>query len=113
MALSIAVSISERAFREGSTNAAEKFDLIIGASGSEIQLVLSTVFLQPTKLNLIDYAILNEIKQNPNTAWAAPLTFDMPIIGTDNTFIEKFILSYRNNNYSIKILKRLSARIAV
>lgn len=68
VALSIAVSISERAFREGSTNAAEKFDLIIGASGSEIQLVLSTVFLQPTKLNLIDYAILNEIKQNPNTA---------------------------------------------
>lgn len=94
MALRIAVSISERAFREGSTNAAEKFDLIIGASGSEIQLVLSTVFLRPTKLNLIDYAILNEIKQNPNTAWAAPLTFgdyfqDMPIIGTDNTFIEK------------------------
>lgn len=94
VALSIAVSISERAFREGSTNAAEKFDLIIGASGSEIQLALSTVFLQPTKLNFIDYAILNEIKQNPNTAWAAPLTFgdyfqDMPIIGTDNTFIEK------------------------
>lgn len=46
VALGVAVTLQERALRLGSARAAEKFDLIIGAAGSETQLVLSSVFLR-------------------------------------------------------------------
>ena len=45
-ALGVAVTLEERALRLGSARASEKFDLVIGAPGSETQLVLSSVFLQ-------------------------------------------------------------------
>jgi putative ABC transport system permease protein len=40
-ALSIGVTLQERALRLGSARAADKFDLVIGAAGSETKLVLS------------------------------------------------------------------------
>ena len=43
-----------RALREGSARAADAFDLLIGAPGSETQLVLTSVYLQPASLDLID-----------------------------------------------------------
>lgn len=44
-ALSISVGLQERALRMGSAKAADRFDLVIGAPGSETQLLLSSVFL--------------------------------------------------------------------
>ena len=45
VALGVAISAQSRALREGSSRAADLFDLIIGTPGSETQLVLSTVYL--------------------------------------------------------------------
>ncbi|QTF06812.1 FtsX-like permease family protein [Brenneria izadpanahii] len=86
-ALSISVSLQERALRMGSAKAAERFDLVIGAPGSETQLVLSSVFLQPSALTLIPAQILDDLAKNPLVAWAAPIAFGdfyqgMPIVGT-------------------------------
>ncbi|KGA34794.1 FtsX-like permease family protein [Pectobacterium odoriferum] len=86
-ALSISVSLQERALRMGSAKAADRFDLVIGAPGSETQLVLSSVFLQPSALTLVPAQVLTDLEKNPLVAWAAPVAFGdfyqgMPIIGT-------------------------------
>ncbi|PJG85972.1 ABC transporter permease [Conservatibacter flavescens] len=92
VALSMTVNLQERAFREGSTKAAERFDLVIGGLGSETQLVLSTVYLQPAMLPLIPTQHLTELEKNPQVQWAAPLAFGdfyqgMPLVGTNKAFI--------------------------
>ncbi|RLM25157.1 ABC transporter substrate-binding protein [Brenneria alni] len=86
-ALSISVSLQERALRMGSAKAADRFDLVIGAPGSETQLVLSSVFLQPAALTLIPAQVLDDLAKNPLVAWASPVAFGdfyqgMPIVGT-------------------------------
>ncbi|MEC5343817.1 FtsX-like permease family protein [Brenneria populi] len=91
-ALSISVSLQERALRMGSAKAAERFDLVIGAPGSETQLVLSSVFLQPSALTLIPARVLDDLASNPLVAWAAPVAFGdfyqgMPIVGTTEPLV--------------------------
>lgn len=91
-ALSISVSLQERALRMGSAKAAERFDLVIGAPGSETQLVLSSVFLQPSALTLIPAQVLDDLAKNPLVAWAAPVAFGdfyqgMPIVGTTEPLV--------------------------
>ncbi|PVX33443.1 putative ABC transport system permease protein [Pasteurella langaaensis DSM 22999] len=92
VALSVTVNLQERAFREGSARAAERFDLVIGGLGSETQLVLSTVFLQPSPLPLIDTQNLTALEADSRVKWVAPLalgdfTKGMPIIGTSKVFV--------------------------
>lgn len=91
-ALSISVSLQERALRMGSAKAADRFDLVIGAPGSETQLVLSSVFLQPSALTLIPAQVLDDVQKNPLVAWAAPVAFGdfyqgMPIVGTNSALV--------------------------
>ncbi|WP_180900161.1 FtsX-like permease family protein [Martelella soudanensis] len=86
-ALGVAVTLEERALRLGSARASEKFDLVIGAPGSETQLVLSSVFLQAADLPLMDGDILPALQADPRVAWAAPIGFGdsyagYPIVGT-------------------------------
>ncbi len=50
VALCTVVTLQERAVRLGSARAAEKFDLVVGAAGSETQLTPFCVFLQPAPL---------------------------------------------------------------
>jgi putative ABC transport system permease protein len=92
VALGVAVSAQERALREGSARAAEAFDLLIGAPGSETQLVLSTVYLQPGALDLIDGRLLVELDADREVAFAAPIGFGdsyagYPIVGTTAAFL--------------------------
>ncbi|KAA8996388.1 FtsX-like permease family protein [Affinibrenneria salicis] len=91
-ALSIAVSLQERALRLGSARAADRFDLVIGAPGSETQLVLTTVFLQPAALSLLPAHVLTDLQHNPLVAWAAPVALGdfyrgMPVIGTSPALV--------------------------
>ena len=86
-ALSVSVTLQERALRLGSARAADKFDLIIGAAASETQLVLSSVFLQPSPLPLVSGQVLHKLSQDERVKWAAPIGFGdnyqtYPIIGT-------------------------------
>jgi putative ABC transport system permease protein len=86
------ITLEERALREGSAKAAERFDLLVGAAGSETQLVLSVVYLHSSPLPLLDGKYYLDILDNPLTFWAAPIAFgdyyfDMPIIGTNAVLI--------------------------
>jgi len=91
-ALGVAVTLQERSLRLGSARAADKFDLVVGAAGSETQLVLSSIFLQAAPLPLVDGSILTRLSADPRVDWAAPVGFGdsfsgYPIIGTTTKLI--------------------------
>ena len=92
VALGVAVTLQERALRLGSARAADKFDLVIGAAGSETQLVLSTVFLQTSPLPLMRGDVLARLSRDPRVEWAAPVGFGdvfqgYPIVGTTTALV--------------------------
>jgi putative ABC transport system permease protein len=92
VALGVAVSAQERALRQGSARAADPFDVLIGAPGSQTQLVLSTVYLQPASLDLVDGAVLREAANMAGVVYAAPVGFGdnyqgYPIVGTIAEFV--------------------------
>ncbi|MFO1037580.1 MAG: FtsX-like permease family protein [Geminicoccaceae bacterium] len=92
--LGVAVSAQERALREGSARAADAFDLLIGSRGSEVQLVLSTVYLQPAAIDLIPGRILVDLGVDPGVAYAAPIGFGdswrgHPIVGSTADFVTR------------------------
>jgi putative ABC transport system permease protein len=92
VALGVAVSAQERALRKGSARAAEPFDLLIGAPGSPTQLVLSSVYLQPASINLVDGEILRTLTETEGVKYAAPLGFGdsyrgYPIVGSTADFV--------------------------
>ncbi|MFT3960284.1 FtsX-like permease family protein [Propionivibrio sp.] len=91
LATGIAVISQERALRQGSARAADDFDLLIGAPGSPTQLVLSTVFLQPQAIPLVNGDVLARAAASPGIAYAAPIAFGdhwrgHPIVGTTAAF---------------------------
>ncbi|MDH6266932.1 putative ABC transport system permease protein [Rhizobium sp. SG_E_25_P2] len=93
VALGVTVTLQERALRLGSARAADKFDLVIGAAGSENQLVLSSVFLQASALPLMDGGVLQKLAKDPRVAWVAPIGFGdsyqhYPIVGSTRVLVE-------------------------
>lgn len=92
-ALGVAVTLQERALRLGSARAADKFDLVVGAAGSETQLVLSSIFLQAAPLPLVSGKVLHDLTEDPRVLWAAPVGFGdsfdgHPIVGTTTALID-------------------------
>jgi putative ABC transport system permease protein len=91
VALGVAVSAQERALRRGSAQAADAFDLMIGAPGGPTQLVLSGVYLQAAALPLVRGAVLQRLQGEAGVAFAAPLAFGdrhrgHPVVGTTAPF---------------------------
>jgi len=92
VALSSVVTLQERAVRLGTARASDKFDLVIGAAGSDTQLTLSSVFLQPSPLPLMNGAMLGRLTNDSRVAFAAPIGFGdsamgFPIVGTTTSLI--------------------------
>jgi putative ABC transport system permease protein len=92
VALGVAVTAQERALRQASTRAAERFDLIVGASGSSTQLVLTTVYLQAAPLNLLPAQTLSALSREPGAADLAPVAVTdsyrgHTIVGTTAAFV--------------------------
>lgn len=92
VALSSVVTLQERAVRLGTARASDKFDLVIGAAGSDTQLTLSSVFLQPSPLPLMSGAMLGKLANDNRVAFAAPIGFGdsamgFPIVGTTTALI--------------------------
>jgi putative ABC transport system permease protein len=90
-AISLGVTAVERAVREASTRAANRFDLIVGAAGSDTQLVLTSVYLQAAALKLMPGDVLQRLQADPGVIYAAPMaTGDSyqayPIVGTTQVF---------------------------
>ncbi|KAA5613325.1 ABC transporter permease [Rhodovastum atsumiense] len=95
VAIGIAVGAQERAIRQGTARAADDFPLLVGAPGSQTQLVLTSVFLQPEALPLVEGALLNRLAADPRVAGVAPIAFGdivrgWPVVGTTRDFAARW-----------------------
>ena len=75
VAAGIAVISQERALRQGSARAADDFDLLVGAPGSNTQLVLTSVYLRAQAIPLLDGELLAKASTAPGVKYAAPIAF--------------------------------------
>jgi putative ABC transport system permease protein len=92
VALGAGLVAQERALRQGSARAAERFDLVLGAPGSEVSLVLAAVYLQPMDLPLLSGEVFAEVAADPEVDLAAPIAFGdswngAPVVGTTAEFV--------------------------
>ncbi|SMX44441.1 ABC transporter permease [Actibacterium lipolyticum] len=90
--LGVALLAQERGLRAGTAAAADKFDLIIAAPGSEVTMMLASVYLQPADAGLLDGVTYASIATDARVAMAAPLAFGdsyqgAPIVGTTAEFV--------------------------
>lgn len=90
--MGIGLIAQERGLRAGTAQAADKFDMIVSAPGSELTMMLAAVFLQPSDVPLIDGESYAEIANHPRVEIAAPLAFGdsyegAPVIGTTADFV--------------------------
>jgi putative ABC transport system permease protein len=95
VAVGVAIGAQERALRRSSAAAAEDFDLLIGAPGSQTQLLMSTIYLQPDAVPLMDGRLLNSLAQDERVADVAPIAFGdvsrgYPIVGTTSAFASRW-----------------------
>ena len=91
IATGVAIGAQERALRQGSARAADDFDLLIGAPGSQTQLLMSAVYLQAEALPLVEGRVLQVLAQDPRVADFAPIAFGdisrgYPVVGTTAGF---------------------------
>jgi putative ABC transport system permease protein len=82
-----AITAQERALRSGSARASDKFDLIVGAPGSQIDLLLRVVFLQPGAVELLAGEPERKLLGDQKADFVAPIGFGdsyegHPIVGT-------------------------------
>lgn len=92
VALGIAITTQERAVRQGSARAADKFDLVIGSPGSPFDLVLASVYARPAAMGLVDGKMLAKLMAEDGVDFAAPIAFGdsangFPIMGTTAQFV--------------------------
>lgn len=96
IAVSVGIGIGllaqERGLRRGTAQAADKFDLVVAAPGSEMTMMLAAVYLQPSDVPLLDGETYNTVAGHPQVSVAAPLAFGdsfqgAPVIGTTEDFV--------------------------
>lgn len=90
--LGVGLLAQERGLRQGSARAAEKFDLIVAAPGSEVTAMLAAVYLQPSDMALVTGAQYAQISSADGVAFAAPIAFGdshegAPVVGTTAEFV--------------------------
>ena len=91
-ALGTGVGALERGMRRAAAQAADAFDVVIGAPGSATQLVLTSIYLQPDTVPLLDGATLARVVADPEAAWTSPIAFGdawhgRPIVGVASAFV--------------------------
>ena len=89
--MSIGLLAQERGLRDGSARAADKFDVIVAAPGSELTLLLAAVYLQPTAVPLVGGDVFQAVLSHDRVDFAAPLAFGDsyngdPVVGTTAQF---------------------------
>jgi putative ABC transport system permease protein len=95
VAVGVAINAQERALRKGSAAAAADFDLLVAAPGSQTQLMLTAVFLQPEALPLLDGSILKKLAADKRVAALAPIALGdisagYPVVGTTAAFATRW-----------------------
>ena len=94
LALSLAVStgLAERMLRSSSAQAADDFDLLVGAKGSAVSLLLGTVYLRDEPLFLVPAEALSTLKDSKRVRWYAPIALgdrigNAAIVGTTKSMV--------------------------
>jgi putative ABC transport system permease protein len=92
-AIGVGITTQEAALRIGSARAADKFDLMVAAPGSETDVVLAAIYLRPGTVPLLDPAMVGQVLAEPRAKISAPLGFGdnirgSPIVGTVPAFVE-------------------------
>ena len=93
VAIGVGITAQERALRQGSAHAADKFDILVAAPGSHTDIVMNTIFLRPSAVNLLEGPIWSKLLDDDRVDFAAPLAFgdswhDHSIIGSTAQFID-------------------------
>lgn len=93
--MGLGLSALERGLRQSMAASTDKFDLLVTAPGSKTQMMLATVFLEPTDMALLNGTVFTQIAAHENVAFAAPLAFGdsyglAPLVGTTANFINHF-----------------------
>ncbi len=101
--LSIALSVTlflgieriRNGARDGFTNTISKTDLIVGAKGGSLQLLLYTVFHIGGAVNNIKMTTYNDIKSNPQVEWTIPISLGdayrgFRVVATDENFYKHY-----------------------
>jgi putative ABC transport system permease protein len=91
--IAAAITAQERALRSGSARAADKFDLIVAAPGSQTDLLLKVVFLQPGSVELLSGPPLRRLLSEDRATFIAPIGFGdsfegTPVVGTIPDFVD-------------------------
>ncbi|MBP9680737.1 MAG: ABC transporter permease [Bacteriovorax sp.] len=81
--------------RDGFTNTISKTDLIVGAKGGTLQLLLYTVFHIGGAVNNIRMTTYEDIKNNPYVEWTIPISLgdnykSFRVIATDENFFKHY-----------------------
>lgn len=90
--VTVTMSLFDRALRHAGASSAQEFDLVVGAPGSRLDLVLASVYLRTDEvLPLLDAAMLEELAADPRVAQASPLVFSdhwgsFPLVGIGESF---------------------------
>ncbi len=92
-AIGVAVSAQEAALRQGSARAADKFDLVVAAPGSQTDVTLAAIYLRPGSVPLMSPADTERALAEPRVKFAAPLGYGdsyhgSPIVGTTSAFVD-------------------------
>ncbi|MEE2951516.1 MAG: FtsX-like permease family protein [Pseudomonadota bacterium] len=96
IAVSVAIGTGliaqERGLREATARAADPFDLVVAAPGSEITMLLAAVYLRPSDVPLLSGAAYDEIARDHRVAIAAPIGFGdsvdgAPVVGSTAEFV--------------------------
>lgn len=92
LSISIATGMTDRMLRHASAQAADRFDLLIGAKASPASLLLGTVFLRDEPLSLVPISVMKDLDAAHGVKWAAPVAFgdragEHPIVGTTATLV--------------------------
>jgi putative ABC transport system permease protein len=92
-AIGVGITTQEAALRIGSARAADKFDLMVAAPGSETDVVLAAIYLRPGTVPLLDPSMVGKVLAEPRAKISAPLGFGdnirgSPIVGTVPGFVD-------------------------
>ena len=77
---------------KGSARASDRFDLVVAAPGSQTDLLLKVVFLQPGSVELIQGEVLRRLMSETRSEFVAPIAFGDshdgdPVVGTIPAFV--------------------------
>ncbi|APG95463.1 FtsX-like permease family protein [Sinorhizobium americanum] len=91
-ALGVAIISQERALKQASARAVDKFDLIVAAPGSITDVTLKSLFLRPGAVELLKPEVVRQVVAEKRVAFAAPLAFGDsvngdPVVGTTRDLV--------------------------